>query len=208
MVPFLLARRSGIAAGKCGPVKDIASQISRLHAMMLRRGKSEEIMVKSLLLLMLAFCTLTTPGIRPLAASSASAFQAGGAKAANNDISGMYTFLRDGEFVQITMDEGQVSGYVSRFGDADSDKGQFIDQFFDKASLQGDHLSFNTKTVHGIWYDFSGTVSTTPGRKPGEEGYRVLKGTLTQHATDAKGAEKAMQRQVDFKSFPADLSQP
>lgn len=172
-------------------------------------GKSKEIMAKSFFLLMLAFCALTMAGVRPLAASSASALQAGDAKsAANNDISGMYTFLREGEFVQITMDEGRVSGYVSRFGDTDSDKGQFIDQFFDKAALQGDHLSFNTKTVHGTWYDFSGTVATTPGKKPGEEGYRVIKGTLTQHATDAKGAEKAMQRQVDFKSFPADLSQP
>ena len=26
-----------------------------------------------------------------------------------------------------------------------------------------------------------------------------------QHATDEKGAEKAMQRQVEFKSFPSDM---
>jgi hypothetical protein len=154
-------------------------------------------------------CALAIAILRPLAASPALAFQSAGARTAtSNDISGMYTFLREGEFVQITVEEGRLSGYVSRFGDADSDKGQFIDQFFDQASLQGNHLSFNTKTVHGIWYDFSGTVAVVPGKKAGEEGYRVIKGTLTQHATDAKGAEKAMQRQVDFKSFPADLSQP
>ena len=127
---------------------------------------------------------------------------------ASNDVSGMYTFLREGEFVQLTLEEGRLTGYVSRFGDSDSDRGQFIDQFFDHASLQGDHLSFNTKTVHGIWYDFNGTISVIPGRKPGEEGYRVIKGTLVQHATDAKGVEKAMQRQVEFKSFPADLTRP
>ncbi|MGB9254965.1 MAG: hypothetical protein WCC25_09045 [Candidatus Korobacteraceae bacterium] len=166
-------------------------------------------MVKTFLLLMLAFCALTTAVAEPLTTSPASAVQSGGAKnAASNDISGMYTFLRDGEFVQITVEEGRVSGYISRFGDADSDKGEFIDQFFDKATLQGDRLSFNTKTVHGIWYDFSGTISVAPGKKAGADGYRVIKGTLTQHASDAKGAEKAMQRQVDLKSFPADLSQP
>jgi hypothetical protein len=122
-----------------------------------------------------------------------------------NDISGMYTFLREGEFVQLTIDDGKLSGYVSRFGETDSDKGQFIDQFFDKTSLVGDRLTFNTKTVHGVWYDFNGRVSITPGKQPDSEGYRVMKGTLIQHSTDDKGVEKAMQRQVEFKSFPADM---
>jgi hypothetical protein len=128
--------------------------------------------------------------------------------AAANDISGMYTFLREGEFVQLTIDDGKLSGYVSRFGETDSDKGQFIDQFFDKTSLVGDRLTFNTKTVHGVWYDFNGRVSITPGKQPDSEGYRVMKGTLIQHSTDDKGSEKAMQRQVEFKSFPADMGKP
>lgn len=125
--------------------------------------------------------------------------------AAANDISGMYTFLREGEFVQLTVDDGKLSGYLSRFGESESDKGQFIDQFFDKTSLVGDRLTFNTKTVHGIWYDFNGRVTITPGKQPASEGYRVMKGTLTQHATDDKGSEKSMQRQVEFKSFPTDM---
>jgi hypothetical protein len=125
-----------------------------------------------------------------------------------DDPSGMYSFLREGEFVQVTVEDGKVSGYVSRFGDADSDKGQFIDQFFDKATLAGDHLSFNTKTVHGVWYEFTGTISTTPGKQPGQEDYRVIKGTLVQHATDTTNKDKTNQRQVEFKSFPQDLSKP
>jgi hypothetical protein len=125
-----------------------------------------------------------------------------------DDISGMYTFLREGEFVQLTVEDGRLSGYVSRFGDTESDKGQFIDQFFDKTSLTGDHLTFNTKTVHGVWYDFKGVISTTPGKQSAQEGFHIIKGTLIEHATDAKGAEKTMQRQVEFKSFPADLSKP
>ena len=160
--------------------------------------------MKSLLILLLALCAVTADEARlhsPLPQSNR-------APNASSDLSGTYTFLREGEFVQLTVDEGRLSGYVSRLGDTDSDRGQIVDQFFDKASLEGNHLSFNTKTVHGVWYDFSGTISIAPGKKPGEEGYRVVKGTLVQHATDAKGAEKTMQRQVEFKSFPADLSQP
>ncbi len=120
----------------------------------------------------------------------------------------MYSFLREGEFVQLTVEDGKVSGYISRFGDTDSDKGQFIDQFFDKATLAGDHLSFNTKTVHGVWYDFTGVITITPGKQPGQEDYRVIKGTLVQHAADAGNNDKASQRQVEFKSFPQDLSKP
>jgi hypothetical protein len=36
----------------------------------------------------------------------------------------------------------------------------------------------------------------------------VIKGTLVQHATDASHHDKASQRQVEFKSFPQDLSKP
>jgi hypothetical protein len=120
----------------------------------------------------------------------------------------MYTFLRDGEFVQLTVEDGRLSGYVSRFGDTDSDKGEFIDQFFDKTSLEGDRLSFTTKVVHGVSYSFTGLVSTTAGKQPGQEAYRVIKGMLIQHATDALGKDKPVQRQVELKSFPADLSKP
>src|ERR1700760_3297986 len=121
------------------------------------------------------------------------------------DVSGTYTFLREGEFVQLTVDDGRLSGYISRFGDPESDKGQFIDQFFDKTSLTGDHLTFNTKTVHGVWYAFNGRVTITAGKQPDSEGYRVMKGTLVQHTADDKGGDKAMQRQGEFKSFPSDV---
>ena len=125
-----------------------------------------------------------------------------------DDPSGMYSFLRDGEIVQFAVEGGKVSGFISRFGNADSDKGQFLDQFFDKASLAGDRLAFKTKTVHGVWYEFTGVITITPGKQPGKEDYRVIKGTLTQHTTDAGNHDKATQRQVEFKSFPQDLSKP
>lgn len=130
------------------------------------------------------------------------------AKGSVDDPSGMYSFLRDGEFVQLTLDDGKLSGYISRFGDTESDKGTFIDQFFDRASLDGNHLSFTTKTVHGTWYGFIGEIAKTPGKQPAQEGYRVIKGNLIQHTMDADNADKPRQREVEFKSFPPDLSKP
>jgi len=137
-----------------------------------------------------------------LVSSSALVFAQTSAPAVSSDLSGMFTFLREGEFVQLTVEDGQLSGFVSRYGDSDSDKGQFIDQFFDRASIQGDHLTFKTKTVHAVWYEFDGTVTTVAGKQKGDDGYRVLKGKLTMHTADAKGADHASERTVEFKSFP------
>jgi hypothetical protein len=125
-----------------------------------------------------------------------------------DDPSGMYSFLREGEVVQFVVEDGKVSGYISRFGSGESDKGQFIDQFFDKASLAGDRLSFTTKTVHGVWYEFTGVIAITPGKQPGQEDYRLIKGTLTQHTIDADGQDKVTQRGVQLRAFPQDLSKP
>ncbi len=128
------------------------------------------------------------------------------AAAQQEDISGMYSFLREGEFVQVTVEDGnQVSGFVSRYGDSESDKGTFLDQFFSKASLEGMHLMFTTKPTHGVWFEFDGTVQRGPGKTPRDEGYRVLKGTLTQNSEDASKKASSKSRQVEFKSFPQDL---
>jgi hypothetical protein len=150
---------------------------------------------------MVSLLTLATARQQP----SSSAAQ-NGSKV--DDPSGMYSFLKEGEFVQLTMDDGKLSGYVSRYGDTDSDKGTFIDQFFDKASLNGNRLSFTTKTVHGTWYEFKGVITIMPGKQPAQEGYRIIKGTLVQHVTDTNKADKPRQRNVEFKAFPQDLSKP
>jgi hypothetical protein len=64
-----------------------------------------------------------------------------------SEYSGMYSFLRDGEFVQVTIeDQGRVSGFVSRYGDLDSDRGAFLDHFFKQGKLDGNKLTFTTDT--------------------------------------------------------------
>jgi hypothetical protein len=149
-----------------------------------------------------SFAPQVTACLLVLAAWLPTAIHAQATPAVSTDLSGMFTFLREGEFVQLTVEDGQLSGFISRYGETDSDKDTFIDHFFDKTTLHSDHLYFKTKTVHAIWYEFDGTVSVAAGKHKGEEGYRVLRGKLTLHSGDAKGAEQASDRTVEFKSFP------
>jgi len=119
------------------------------------------------------------------------------------DYSGMYSFLQDGEFVQLTIEnDGTVTGFVSRYGDSESDRGAFLDQFFKQGKLDGTKLSFTTDTVHGVWYEFKGTVERGEGKTPANEGYYVMKGTLTENRTDADKKVTSKSREIVFKSFP------
>jgi len=121
--------------------------------------------------------------------------------------SGMYTFLKEGEFVQVTVeDTGHLTGFVSRFGDGESDKGAFLDQFFKSAKLEGSQLSFTTEIVHGVSFDFKGTVERGEGKNPGDEAYFVLKGTLTENASDVNKKVTSHSREVVFKMFPQDAA--
>ncbi len=125
------------------------------------------------------------------------------------DISGMYSFLREGEFIQIDLeDDGRVTGFVSRYGDLDSDKDAFLDHMFDKATLVGNKLNFTTRTVHGVSFEFKGTVERGDAKTPGAEGYYVLKGKLTETSTDPDKKAAARSRDVVFKSFPSDIDSP
>jgi hypothetical protein len=123
------------------------------------------------------------------------------------EYSGMYTFLKEGEFVQVTVeDAGRVTGFVSRYGNGDSDKGAFLDQFFKTGKLDGNKLTFTTEIVHGVSFDFAGSVERGEGKNPGDEAYFVLKGTLTEKSTDVNKKVTAHSRDVVFKIFPQEAS--
>ena len=127
--------------------------------------------------------------------------------ASDADYSGMYSFLREGEFLQITIeDESKISGFVSRFGDLESDKGTFLDQFIKSGEFKGGKLTFITETVHGTWFTFEGAPARGSGRDSGEEGFYVLRGTLKRFNTDAEKKTTSQERKVEFKSFPRDKS--
>ena len=122
---------------------------------------------------------------------------------------GMYTFLKEGEFVQVTVeDDGSVSGFISRFAEGESDKGALLDQFFKNGKLDGNKLNFTTEVVHGVAFDFKGSVERGEGKVPGDDAYFVLKGTLTENVTDVNKKVTAHARDVVLKMFPQDAGPP
>jgi hypothetical protein len=124
--------------------------------------------------------------------------------AAADDYSGMYTFLQEGEFVQINVEEGnRLTGFISRY--SDGEKALFVDHFFEKAELRNHDIRFTTRKVHGVWFEFKGTVARGPGKTRDAEAYYVIKGTLTQYTSDVNQAVTAKEREVTFRSFPQDL---
>lgn len=120
-----------------------------------------------------------------------------------DDYSGMYSFLRDGEFIQISVeDNGNVTGFISRYGDSPADKDAFLDQFLDSGKLEGDHLSFSTKNVHGVHFSFDGTIVRGTAKSAEEEGFYIIRGTLTRSETDAEKKTTQRAQKVEFRSFP------
>lgn len=164
---------------------------------------------KPFFLFMIAFAMVATQHVagQDAGANSAAAPASEKNAASAPTYSGMYTFRKEGEFVQLTVeDAGLVTGFISRFGDAESDKGTFLDQFFKSGKLDGNKLSFTTQIVHGVSFDFKGTVERGEGKSPGDEAYFVLKGSLTENSTDANKKVTAHSQEVAFKMFPQDAS--
>ena len=117
----------------------------------------------------------------------------------------MYSFLKEGEFVQLTVEENRVTGFVSRYGEQESDQGAFLNQFFKDAKLDGRKLTFTTQIVHGVEFDFKGAIERGEGKNPGDEGYYVLKGKLTESTTGSDKKVASKSRDVVLKAFPQDL---
>jgi hypothetical protein len=126
------------------------------------------------------------------------------------DFSGLYTFVHDGESVQITLDElptaaqpkVPVTGYVTRLGETDTDKDQTFDLMFKSGSLENKMITFTTKTIHGISYEFTGTVRRGDAKSKDKEGYVVIEGTLVENSVDKSGKPRSQRRELTMKSFP------
>jgi hypothetical protein len=130
------------------------------------------------------------------------------ASKAAEDISGMYSFLHDGEFVQINLEETGVSGYISRRGELDSDRGAFLDQFFSKAAVQGHEVTFTTRTLHGVWFEFNGRFDRGAAKSKAEDGYYILRGKLIQFISDSNKSTTSRSRDVEFKLLGQPQDEP
>ena len=124
------------------------------------------------------------------------------------EYSGMYRFLREGEFIQFTVeDQGHVIGFVSRYADPEG-TGGFLDHFFKSATLDGNKLAFTTEVVQGVSFEFRGMVKRGEGKSRADEGYYVLAGTLIENTIDAAKKTSSRSIEVELKSFPQDLASP
>lgn len=150
-------------------------------------------------LLLTAIAGVSAAQISKPAGASVSA-QNGASQNLAPQYSGMYSFLKEGEFVQVTVeDDGRVTGFISRYGDG---KENFLDQFFKSGKIDGKKLTFSTKIVGGVSFDFAGSVERGDGKTPAEEGYYVLRGVLTENDTDANTKVTSKSQDVEFRMFP------
>jgi hypothetical protein len=106
------------------------------------------------------------------------------------EVSGEYSLGETGEAVEIDLERNRLSGYITRFGDRESDQGTPLTFFFATSSLNGQQLSFTTHRVHSVWFSFVGTVVRGTARTRAEAGYYRLEGRLVMHDA-AKGTEQA-----------------
>ena len=106
--------------------------------------------------------------------------------------SGEYKLGESGEVIQVTEQFGEISGYITRLGQSDSDNGATLTYFFTQATGNGQHFSFRTAQVHGIWYSFDGEVVRGPGANRAVDGMYLLEGALTSR----NEANRTTQRQT------------
>ena len=117
-----------------------------------------------------------------------------------SDASGEYLLDESGAVVQITLDAGKITGYVTQMGDERSDKDTPLTFFFDQCNVQGHQISFTTRKVHGTWYAFEGTiVRGEPKITRDEDGYYRLNGSWTTH-NDVRSSQS--KEQISLKSTP------
>lgn len=121
------------------------------------------------------------------------------------DVSGEYEFGRLNESIEIDVRRNRLTGYITRLGDAETDTNTPITFFFDRTFIDGSHIEFQTKVVHGVWYSFHGTIVRGNGKERADEGYYVLQGVLLEHHPQShttKSADETYQRRlVSFKSM-------
>jgi hypothetical protein len=112
--------------------------------------------------------------------------------------SGEYLFGSDpNDVIQITLFHDELSGYISRHGEAQSDEGAPLTLFFAHTWLDGEKLGFDTHAIHGVSYSFEGTIIRGTAEATTKAGYYLLQGTLTQ--TEAGTTQP---RRVSMKLAP------
>lgn len=111
-----------------------------------------------------------------------------------DDASGEYELGEKGSVVQITIEHNRLMGYITKM-----EEGTALTLFFDHAAVNGNHVSFTTKTVHGLRYSFRGAIVRGDAISSSMTGFYRLAGEMKVVRGNAYENE-----QVSLKSTPRD----
>jgi len=118
---------------------------------------------------------------------------------AGNGYTGMYSFVRNGEFVELNVEGSRLTGFVARH--SDSTKEIFLDHFFEKATLRDHAIEFSTREVNGVRFEFRGAISRGAGETRDAEGFYQIKGTLIQYTSESNHKDAAKERAITLVSL-------
>jgi hypothetical protein len=114
--------------------------------------------------------------------------------------SGEYMLDETGSVVQITIENGILDGYISKLVEGQTST---ITYFFDRTTINGNHLTFTTRQIHGLWFSFDGAIMRGDASSKRETGYYRLKGMWLTHDEVGKGQSTS---NVSLKSTPREES--
>jgi hypothetical protein len=110
------------------------------------------------------------------------------------DAAGFYRFRDDAQGVRIVSHDGDISGYLLKFGKGSSDKDMVLGYLFSDVAGNRNRLYFTTRQVHGVWYGFEGQVVPHRGLNHSDPANYILQGTLTMHDEAQQAIESATVR--------------
>lgn len=117
-----------------------------------------------------------------------------------DDITGDYQFLEPYNTLAILQEDEMLKGYIDVLqGQSESDA--IISYPITIGERKGDHVEFRTRTIHAMYYRFSGTAQRGSGKKKGDPDYLELVGELQTITKNSVTNQQTVERkQVIFKS--------
>jgi hypothetical protein len=117
-----------------------------------------------------------------------------------SDITGDYEFLQPYNTLAILQEDELLKGYIDVL-QSQSESDAIISYPITIGERKGDHVEFRTRTIHAMYYRFSGTVQRGKGNKKDDPDYLELVGELqTVQHNSVTHEDKADRKQVVFKS--------
>lgn len=116
------------------------------------------------------------------------------------DITGNYDFLKPYNTLAILQEDTMLKGYIDVY-QGKSASSAILSYPITSGERKGNHVEFRTRTIHAMYYRFSGTVQRGKGKMKGEPDYLELVGELqTVETNSVTNKTKVIKRQVVFKS--------